>query len=116
MRPSIGWHTVSTDEAHRSNLQSTRGGDIHAEPLAPHRARNRAGGRARNRAGIRRRPDEGERFATRVRAVLSDLGDAVRELTERANPRQLRVSVMPSFAARWLLPRLPALEQARSAT
>ena len=50
--------------------------------------------------------DEGERFATRVRAVLSDLADAVREVTERANPRQLRVSVMPSFAARWLLPRI----------
>src|ERR1700736_6608777 len=50
--------------------------------------------------------DEGERFASRVRAVLSDLGDAVREVTERANPRQLRVSVMPSFAARWLLPRI----------
>jgi LysR family glycine cleavage system transcriptional activator len=50
--------------------------------------------------------DEGERFATRLRAVLSDLGDAVREVTERANPRQLRVSVMPSFAARWLLPRI----------
>jgi len=50
--------------------------------------------------------DEGERFATRVRSVLSDLGDAVRELTERANPRQLRVSVIPSFAARWLLPRI----------
>ncbi|HEV2039758.1 MAG TPA: transcriptional regulator GcvA [Casimicrobiaceae bacterium] len=50
--------------------------------------------------------DEGERFATRVRAVLSDLGDAVREVTERANPRQLRVSVIPSFAARWLLPRI----------
>jgi LysR family glycine cleavage system transcriptional activator len=50
--------------------------------------------------------DEGERFATRVRAVLSELGDAVREVTERANPRQLRVSVIPSFAARWLLPRI----------
>src|ERR1700688_5255490 len=50
--------------------------------------------------------DEGERFATRVRAVLSDLGDAVREVSERANPRQLRVSVIPSFAARWLLPRI----------
>jgi LysR family glycine cleavage system transcriptional activator len=50
--------------------------------------------------------EEGERFATRVRAVLSDLGDAVREVTERANPRQLRVSVIPSFAARWLLPRI----------
>lgn len=50
--------------------------------------------------------EEGERFASRVRAVLSDLGDAVREVTEHANPRQLRVSVMPSFAARWLLPRI----------
>jgi LysR family glycine cleavage system transcriptional activator len=50
--------------------------------------------------------DEGERFASRVRAVLSDLADAVQEVTERANPRQLRVSVMPSFAARWLLPRI----------
>jgi LysR family glycine cleavage system transcriptional activator len=50
--------------------------------------------------------DEGERFATRVRAVLADLGDAVREVIELANPRQLRVSVMPSFAARWLLPRI----------
>jgi LysR family transcriptional regulator, glycine cleavage system transcriptional activator len=50
--------------------------------------------------------DEGERFASRVRAILSDLGDAVREVNERANPRQLRVSVMPSFAARWLLPRI----------
>jgi len=50
--------------------------------------------------------DEGERFASRVRAILSDLGDAVREVSERANPRQLRVSVMPSFAARWLLPKI----------
>jgi LysR family transcriptional regulator, glycine cleavage system transcriptional activator len=30
----------------------------------------------------------------------------VREASARSNPRQLRVSVMPSFAARWLLPRL----------
>lgn len=50
--------------------------------------------------------DEGERFASRVRAVLSDLADAVREVTERTNSRQLRVSVIPSFAARWLLPRI----------
>jgi len=50
--------------------------------------------------------DEGERFAGRVRAVLSDLADAVREVTERTNSRQLRVSVIPSFAARWLLPRI----------
>jgi LysR family glycine cleavage system transcriptional activator len=30
----------------------------------------------------------------------------VQELTDRSNPRQLRISVAPSFAARWLLPRM----------
>jgi LysR family transcriptional regulator, glycine cleavage system transcriptional activator len=50
--------------------------------------------------------DEGERLASRVRIALTDLADAVREVSERANPRALRVSVMPSFAARWLLPRI----------
>jgi LysR family transcriptional regulator, glycine cleavage system transcriptional activator len=48
----------------------------------------------------------GARLATRVRAALADITDAVREASARSNPRQLRVSVMPSFAARWLLPRL----------
>ncbi|MEP6943248.1 MAG: transcriptional regulator GcvA [Betaproteobacteria bacterium] len=50
--------------------------------------------------------DAGERLAGRVRTALTDLSDAVREVSERANPRALRVSVMPSFAARWLLPRI----------
>src|ERR1700716_3569684 len=50
--------------------------------------------------------DEGERFAGRVRVALAELGEAVSELTKRANPQRLRVSVMPSFAARWLLPRI----------
>ena len=50
--------------------------------------------------------DVGERFAGQVRAALSELSDAVREVRDRSNPRQLRVSVMPSFAARWLLPRI----------
>ncbi|MET0346772.1 MAG: transcriptional regulator GcvA [Casimicrobiaceae bacterium] len=50
--------------------------------------------------------DEGERFAGRVRAALTDIAEAVREITEHNNPRQFRVSVMPSFAARWLLPRI----------
>jgi LysR family transcriptional regulator, glycine cleavage system transcriptional activator len=50
--------------------------------------------------------DEGERFAGRVRIALSELAEAVREITEHHNPRQWRVSVMPSFAARWLLPRI----------
>lgn len=50
--------------------------------------------------------DEGERFARRVRTAFAELTAAVTELTTRANPRQLRVTVSPSFAARWLLPRI----------
>ena len=50
--------------------------------------------------------DEGARFAGRVRGALAELTEAVREMTEHNNPRQWRVSVMPSFAARWLLPRI----------
>jgi LysR family glycine cleavage system transcriptional activator len=50
--------------------------------------------------------DEGERFASRLRAALAELADAVREVSERRNPRQLRLSTLPSFAARWLLPRV----------
>ena len=49
--------------------------------------------------------DEGERFASRVRAAFAELAAAMNEIAARANPRQLRVSVVPSFAARWLLPR-----------
>ena len=50
--------------------------------------------------------DAGERFASRVRAAFSELTAAVHEITAHANPRLLRVSVVPSFAARWLLPRM----------
>jgi len=50
--------------------------------------------------------DDGERFARRVRTAFTELTAAVHELTARANPRLLRVSAVPSFAARWLLPRI----------
>ena len=50
--------------------------------------------------------DEGERFATRVRAAFAELASAVQEITQRSNPRRLRVSCTPSFGARWLLPRI----------
>jgi len=50
--------------------------------------------------------EEGERFAARVRAAFAELMTAVQEITTRANPRQLRVSIAPSLAARWLLPRI----------
>jgi len=50
--------------------------------------------------------DAGEQFAMRVRAAFAELAAAVQEMGQLANPRRLRVSVMPSFAARWLLPRI----------
>lgn len=50
--------------------------------------------------------DEGERFARRVRSALAELAAAVREIADRSNPRLLRITVAPSFAARWLLPRM----------
>jgi LysR family glycine cleavage system transcriptional activator len=50
--------------------------------------------------------DEGARFAARVSAALTELAAAVREVADRNNPRLLRISVTPSFAARWLLPRI----------
>jgi len=50
--------------------------------------------------------EEGERFAARVRTAFAELMAGVEELAQRANPRQLRVSIAPSLAARWLLPRI----------
>jgi LysR family transcriptional regulator, glycine cleavage system transcriptional activator len=50
--------------------------------------------------------DEGERFAARVRVAFAELAAAIREAHDRANPRRLRISATPSFAARWLLPRI----------
>ena len=50
--------------------------------------------------------DAGARLAARIRTALGDLAVAIREASERTNARRLRVSVTPSFAARWLLPRL----------
>lgn len=50
--------------------------------------------------------EEGERFAARVRTAFAELMTAVQEITTRANPRQLRVSIAPSLASRWLLPRI----------
>ena len=48
----------------------------------------------------------GERFAQRVRDALERLADAVRETTAHVDERRIRVTVVPSFAARWLLPRI----------
>jgi LysR family glycine cleavage system transcriptional activator len=60
--------------------------------------------------------DEGARFAARVRDALDALADAVRDVTEHASPHRIRVSVVPSFAARWLLPRLGRFVEAHPDT
>jgi LysR family glycine cleavage system transcriptional activator len=50
--------------------------------------------------------DVGQRFATRLRDVLGDLGAAVAEVAKRRDQQELTISVLPSFASLWLIPRL----------
>ncbi len=51
--------------------------------------------------------DAGQRFASRLRDLLTDLGAAVAEVTTRREDQQeLTISVLPSFASLWLIPRL----------
>jgi LysR family glycine cleavage system transcriptional activator len=48
---------------------------------------------------------QGRQFLATVRPLLQQLLDAA-EALRRAGRRRLRINVLPSFAARWLLPRL----------
>ena len=49
---------------------------------------------------------EGRIFADRIRAALRDIGDAAESISRRDRDNRLTVSMLPSFAARWLMPRL----------
>ncbi len=49
---------------------------------------------------------EGKVLADRIRAALHDIGDALQAVGRRDRSKQLTVSMLPSFAARWLMPRL----------
>jgi LysR family glycine cleavage system transcriptional activator len=53
---------------------------------------------------------EGERLARAVAAGLAEIDSAVAALREPRSAHAVVVGTVPSFAARWLLPRLPALE------
>jgi LysR family glycine cleavage system transcriptional activator len=61
---------------------------------------------------FRRRPrallltDEGQRFHQAVAAALDGLEAAAREAGAAAGTTRLTVTLLPSFAARWLVPRL----------
>jgi LysR family glycine cleavage system transcriptional activator len=49
---------------------------------------------------------EGLAWATELRAIFARLHEANRRLRARPSRREVAVSVIPSFAARWLVPRL----------
>jgi LysR family glycine cleavage system transcriptional activator len=49
---------------------------------------------------------DGRLFADRVRAALRDIGDAADSLRRPGRANRLTVSLLPSFAARWLMPRI----------
>lgn len=48
----------------------------------------------------------GRHFAERVRAALQDLAEAAQFVRRSEGDRAVTVSMLPSFAARWLIPRL----------
>ncbi|PVZ16079.1 MULTISPECIES: LysR substrate-binding domain-containing protein [unclassified Pseudomonas] len=54
--------------------------------------------------------DAGRRYSTSVRDALAMLQEATRAL--RPQPASLTISVTPSFASKWLIPRLGAFTQA----
>ena len=53
---------------------------------------------------------EGAQFAERLRVAFGLLHEAVRGI-ERSDERRVVVTLLPSFASRWLLPRLPAFAE-----
>jgi LysR family transcriptional regulator, glycine cleavage system transcriptional activator len=49
---------------------------------------------------------EGLEFAATANDALCRIGDAAASLRRRTNPNRLTITTMPSFAARWLAPRI----------
>jgi LysR family transcriptional regulator, glycine cleavage system transcriptional activator len=49
---------------------------------------------------------EGRDFAERIRGALSQIAEASEAAGRRHTPNRLTVSVLPSFASRWLMPRV----------
>lgn len=57
---------------------------------------------------------EGETFIARVREALERIVAASMEATGQSQENVLKVSVLPTFAARWLFPRLPLFQRQNS--
>jgi LysR family transcriptional regulator, glycine cleavage system transcriptional activator len=68
------------------------------------------------RAGVDRRrlafTPQGEALGKTTLASLGEIAHAVAALREARSSQSVTISAAPSFAVRWLLPRLPAFEQA----
>lgn len=56
-------------------------------------------------------PAGAELLAT-IQEAFHNIEAALRNITEKSNQNRLRVNVPPTFARRWLLPRLPRLREA----
>jgi LysR family transcriptional regulator, glycine cleavage system transcriptional activator len=54
---------------------------------------------------------QGQRLAVAVQGALKDIRTAVDAVREQRSRHAVTLSVAPSFATRWLLPRLPAFER-----
>jgi LysR family glycine cleavage system transcriptional activator len=50
--------------------------------------------------------EAGQQFGSRVRGVLAELAESVAEVAGPRDPQLLTVSLLPSFASLWLIPRL----------
>jgi LysR family glycine cleavage system transcriptional activator len=55
---------------------------------------------------------QGERLARTTLAALQDMQRAANAVREQRSRHAVTISTTPSFAARWLLPRLPSLQRA----
>lgn len=56
--------------------------------------------------------DAGQAYLPPLREAFDAIATATAEVTARRETGPLRVSVLPSFAAKWLLPRLPRFREA----
>nr|WP_210333794.1 LysR substrate-binding domain-containing protein [Mesorhizobium sangaii] len=54
---------------------------------------------------------EGETYVSRVREALERIVAASMEATGQSQEHLLKISVLPTFAARWLFPRLPLFQR-----
>ena len=54
---------------------------------------------------------EGETYVSRVREALERIVAASMEATGQSQEHVLKISVLPTFAARWLFPRLPKFQR-----